>query len=369
MLNNISSSSGSWWQRFFHWIWRKKLETQVEPEISTPEPEPAPREPEPEPKPEPQPEFTQEESKRKHKEHDYTNYYLRRDISDTVNSILDTLENLTARGAWDIEVQMRCLEELWGCDFLLLDREIGERMKGGDQWSAVESKGNEAELAEILWPVDYATVKPMEGGVELFRIKSVTAKEVRGQGLIIVTKKILHYWIAQLRYDANSWEAVDGYLGLVNDKWVILRDIPMAKKHRLDRHETVARIMASMLTARYEWHVALGTIPGGPRVLLPTNPSGCLQLFKNRDKVGNRRDSLKHWVLEHWRDHTEHGLAFVCNHLRGNTKFRWSDFNCELFVSAFDLEKNEYFKTQAKEWRSQRKHNRAKVHLKRTKRP
>ena len=125
--------------------------------------------------------------------------------------------------------------------------------------------------------------------------------------------------------------------------------------------------MSVAFSARYEWHVAFGTIPKGPRVLLPTNPAGCLQLFKNRDKTQGkkRRSALRHWVEQHYRDFAEVGIAFVCHHLRGHTQFMWSGFNCELFVSAYDLEKNEAFKQQAHEWRAQRKHNRVRVHIKR----
>jgi uncharacterized protein YdaU (DUF1376 family) len=39
--------------------------------------------------------------------------------------------------------------------------------------------------------------------------------------------------------------------------------------------------------------------------------------------------------------------------------------SCELFVSASDLRKNEFFKMQASEWRAKRQHNRVRVHLKR----
>jgi hypothetical protein len=100
----------------------------------------------------------------------------------------------------------------------------------------------------------------------------------------------------------------------------------------------------------------------GPRLLLPTNPTASLQLFRNRERVAGetRRQKLKHWVSEHWRD-GETSLEYVCNHLRGNTRFQWYDLECELFVSEYDLHMASFFKAQASEWRSRRVHNLAKL--------
>lgn len=77
-----------------------------------------------------------------------------------------------------------------------------------------------------------------------------------------------------------------------------------------------------------------------------------------------RRAALRHWVREHYRETKVTGLAFVCNHLRGKTIFQWRSLACEIFVSAFDLEKSEFFKKQAADWRANRKHNSVKFRLK-----
>ncbi len=158
--------------------------------------------------------------------------------------------------------------------------------------------------------------------------------------------------------------------GLLNESWKVLNtDIVTPDPRELDsfndRH--IRTIFAGKLTSRYSWHVAFGSEPGS-RAVLPTSPRGCLELFRGRDlSLGeNRRSALRHWVNEHYRDRSNDpgAMAYVCEHLRGNTRFVWNGLPCELMVSEYDLEKNEFFKTRAAEWRAARVHNRVKVRLK-----
>jgi len=304
-----------------------------------------------------------------HKEHDFTYHYLRKDLADTIDSILGRLEHLhkAAREYYDIDIDN--LENLWGCDFLLVDRDLGERMKGGDKWSAIDNAST-SEMVEVIWPIDHAFVKLWDddGGnvINLVRLTSVTAKQVRGK-INKIYPKMLRMLLAIVSPE-GVWTTVDYHLGLTKDAWVFIDNFEgIARKSRDKYRSVVDYVLPMILTARYEWHVAFGTIPGGPRVLIPTNPTACLQLFRNRDRDPNatRRAKLRHWVEEHWRENEEQGLAFVCAHLRGHTEFNWSGLACELFVSEYDLEKNELFKAQAKEWRSRRQHNRVRVHIKR----
>jgi len=343
------------------------------PPPTRPVPPPAPEPPRPQAEAQPEPEQSGEPPSIKHR--DTTYLHLRRELVDIGQYMLDRFENLhTHRSAAEYSKNdLNLLAELWGCDFLVMDPDLGKRMKGGDKWSAIGGEGNEAELAEALWPIDYAIAYQADSeeldksdpGVILYRIHTVTARQVRGK-VRRVAHKMIHYVVGCF-HDDGTWTVFDGYAGMIGKKWILLQpeadDWPVEIKH--ERNDWFAKIMSCALTARYEWHVAFGTIPGGPRLLFPTNPTAALNLFKYRDKMPgkNRRQMLKHWVEQHWRD-TVADLQYVCNHLRGHTHFNWCGFGCELFVSAFDLEKNEVFKKEAKAWRAQRKHNRVRVHIK-----
>jgi len=318
------------------------------------------------------------EPAKERKEHDFTYHYLRGDVASAAMKILNRLENLSNYKSDDDRAErLRVLEQLWGCDFLLFDREIGERMKGGDRWTTVSA--TQEEHAELSWPVDFAVASftpKMSYSEEaektdllsLMRLRSISMREARGR-VTRVAKRMLHVSIAQVA-EGGWWDTADTVVGLTGDKWVRIaagHNTSAAASYNNWVDQAVRSVVPSILTARYEWHVALGTIKGGPRVLLPTNPAQCLKLFKNRDVDGgkSRREKLRHWVEEHWRDKEEVGLAYVCAHLRGHTKFTWAGFDCELFPSAFDLEKCEEFKKQAAEWRSRRQHNQSvRVHLK-----
>jgi hypothetical protein len=312
-------------------------------------------------------------SPKRHRDSTYT--HLRRDLAATADYVLDRFEHLAKHKAEYTPEDVKLLGDLWGCDFLMLDRNLGERMKGGDRWSTATTIGDENDLAEMLWPIDYAIALDMasydkfhddkEKGIILYRIRSATAKEMRSK-VAKVVPKMVHYVIGHF-YDNGHWSIVEGVAGLMAGKWVLLHidAESLSLEIKRDRTEWITTIMASALTARYEWHVAFGTVTDGPRLLFPTNPGAALHLFRNRDVAPGRvrRDQLKHWVEQHWRDNMD-DLAYVCHHLRGHTRFRWNGFGCELFVSEYDLEKNAFFKQQAKEWRAQRQHNRVRVHLK-----
>lgn len=368
-----------WWHKFVLRFRTIEIEAAI-PKPPPPPPRPMPPPPQPEPpRPqaqaaEPEPEQPGEPPSKQRKKYDSSYIHLRRDLAQTAEYMLDRFEKLHKLPGNEYFDSHRLLDDLWGCDFLLFDKELGERMKGGDKWSVVDDVGT-TELAEAVWPIDYAVAyetsitdeSEISEGVQLYRMHTVTAKDIRGK-VTRVAPKMIRYLMGDF-YDNGYWCVCEGYAGLINDRWILLHngsdDYPLQIKR--ERHNFVFKVMHSIFAARYEWHVAFGTIPGGPRILLPTNPTAALHLFKNREKAPGktRRDILKHWVEEHWRD-TLADLQFVCNHLRGHTIFNWSGFGCELFVSAYDLEKNEIFKKEAKAWRAQRKHNRVRVHLKKT---
>jgi hypothetical protein len=378
----------AWWARLIAWFWRRPDRTipnlrALHDELSRdgpPLPQPTQEvvgQPSIEveqpsmPVEEPQPQPEAVEPERVKRKYDTTNLYLRRDLADKAIRVLDRFEKLSPRRhedrAYDAN-EIEILENLWGCDFLLWDLDLIQRLEGGDRWTALDPKGVEDEMAEAVWPMDFAIAQDYDTHVTLMRVVSAKPSELRGR-VRQVYPKMARVYYGQFG-DSGTWNTHIAYLGLAGKRWVVVDENIRYHQSRIGfrnwAHAIASRVSSVALTERYEWHVAFGTIPGGPRLLLPTNPGGCLQLFKNRDVAPGkaRRDVLKHWVEEHWRDYEESGVAYVCHHLRGHTRFAWSGFDCELFVSAFDLEKNEYFKNQAKEWRAQRKHNRVRVHLK-----
>jgi hypothetical protein len=156
-------------------------------------------------------------------------------------------------------------------------------------------------------------------------------------------------------------------MGLLNNKWRVLDGMFVDDGHcrsynknfRDQADQAINMAISCALTARYSWHVAFeGKF--GTRLVIPTTPSGCLKMFKDRKGPSEgRRKALKHWVANHYRVSSadERDLHYVRDHLRGNTLFNWKGINCELLVSQYDLEKNELFREQADQWRSQRKHN------------
>src|SRR5215831_1185547 len=116
------------------------------------EPMPIATEPEPIAPPQPGP--------RTGETHDFTYHHLRRDLADIAADTLEHFEIISARTAEDAYFDMPRLEEMWGRDYLLLDRNLGERMKGGDKWGAIDN-ASAKELTEVVWPVSIGVAYPI----------------------------------------------------------------------------------------------------------------------------------------------------------------------------------------------------------------
>ena len=306
---------------------------------------------------------------------------LRNALDDAVSDLIERIAGINISNMEDrlgVSEYESALSYLHGCDFHYIDR-LAERMEGGSRWYHQATTPAEAkDIQDISWPIDIAIVcESRDGCLNFDRMTTVTAAELRGLAKIFAPRMAM-LANACLKPD-GTWYAQKSPIGLINGKWTPLNagmtrqvnaDTEVLEFFNQQRRKEVsdaAMLLQSVaITERYSWHVALGR-KNGPRICLPTNPRGCLELFKTREKRDdeNRRAALKHWVQNHYRESEDGGLAYVRDHLRGATEFTWRDLDCEIFVSQFDLEKNEFFKHQADQWRSQRQHNRVKVRIKR----
>lgn len=260
------------------------------------------------------------------------------------------------------------------CDFLLLNE-----MTLGDDWQVLvaDAKGN----AEAQWPIDVSMVnrREEEGYSLLMRVATVFPADVRGSVRMCPPKMvaIVCCWI----YDTGKCASETRIAGLVGGRWVDIEHAQVTtrgghmwrKTHEDQRmaeevHNSVWMATAAALTMRYSWHVAVG-FDDGPRLLLATDPQGVRALLKDREvsEGAARRAAMRNWVREHFRQHRVEAdaLTYVREHLRGSTRCRWYGYDCEVLVSAFDLERNEWLGRQAADWRAARQHNRVRLRVKR----
>jgi hypothetical protein len=323
---------------------------------------------------------------------------LRKDVAEHAAIILNRFEELRIRGGTDkVFYELPLLGDLIGGDFWLYSGSAGgdllARMAGGDKYS---KSGNiePSELAAAAWPLDCGIVGYHEARadddeydinlahVAMQWIKTVTPKEMRGK--VRMTSPKMVRVVSGTFGDNGRWRVNEYVLGLINNKWINLGEGMESERQtggylkfrRLSDdpewcNKLMSHVTAEAIESRYRWHAAFGVAgdPEGPRLLLPTNPNYALKLFRDREVADgmDRRTALRHWVEKHLRESNEHTTAYVRDHLRGHKDFGWSGFDCELMVSAYDLEKNEAFRLEAEHWRAVRKHNRVKVHLKRSK--
>lgn len=303
---------------------------------------------------------------------------LRRKIADETNLFLETISNLRLKKLDDSRGWRDARES---CSFLandFIDLRFAEQMPGGGKWLALPTEGEEAEFARTIWPIEIGVVTRSEEDdtTRFTYILSAEPRDLRGK-INIVPRQIVvvhHAYITK-----KVWWAEKYYAGLVSGKWRLLDNNMMSERwtgmgsaltvgRRQGRahdevNEVVSMLFSIALTHRYYWHVALGCGPEGTRIVLPTNPTSCLEFFRDRNAIGHRRKALRHWVGNHFRN-AEKDICYVRDHLRGTTNFNWHGLQCELMVSEFDLEKNEAFRLEAEQWRSRRGHNRIRVKIK-----
>jgi hypothetical protein len=282
--------------------------------------------------------------------------------------------------------QRLSLEHMANKDLLYFDHI--ETMPGGSEWCALDPDGDERELVEAQWPVSIGmvmskTTEDQRPYYHMLHFETVEPALLRGK-VRFVPRYVGVLSTCHLFAD-GEWFAEVTPVGLIGERWAML-DVGMrsesvrsintttyskerrsSERSRDEVNRSAAMAVSLALTERYSWHAALGSSKGGPRLVLPTNPKGCLALFSDREKRDEekRRAALKHWVHNHFRASDKEGLEYVRDHIRGATKFNWYGLGCELMVSEFDLEKNDAFREQAAEWRKQRKHNRVRVRVKR----
>jgi|SRR5215472_1798092 len=303
-------------------------------------------------------------------------FRLREAIARDANKMLDALLTLSYRNTERLALrdQADCLEQLYNRDFMFFDH--AHTMPGSSEFF-FNPTGEEAEFAQAVWPIDCGVAITKEDGLDFYHIETTNPAELRGKIKLVPSKIVT---LRNVHIGSDDWFADTRYVGLFANNWIFIDQgitqqqarggvnyhrVRLASSHlRQEVQDTVGMMFSVAFNARYAWHAALG-VANGPRLLIPTNPSGCLALFANRKKgdAEARRAALRHWVHNHYRENDQ-DLIYVRDHLRGTVDFEWYDLIGEIRVSEFDLEKNEAFKREADEWRRKRRHNRVRVRLK-----
>lgn len=284
-------------------------------------------------------------------------------------------------------VDRAALRNIWPSDFVVID---GKGADDDDSHPEFLLPKTGTEAAELSWPLDISYVIP-DGGLHdtitnvvhdaivFKRLATIKPPDVRGITKLVPQKMLA---LSSACIVGTAHNADLDLIGLIGGKW---QQLPLVKKtiargnswysieseggyNNARINNEVILVSGVKLTTRYNWHIAIGFSETGPRVLFPTSARGAIVLLQNRElEPGrSRRQAIRHWVSEHWRDNSydEGALIYVRKHLRGHTQFIWNGLFAEVLVSEYDLEKNELFKQEAALWRARRKHNRVHVRLK-----
>jgi len=224
-----------------------------------------------------------------------------------------------------------------------------------------------------VYPLDFACVFGDQGGVDTTTRISLIQKPNIGKARMLrkdllppdIDDKVMRIQSTDTYINFNFAMFSDGSIGCnlpygrFPDGWRAIALLASGAnlewtESRTDQiNNLIEETLAQSNFSRNHWHAALNR-PGNrfPRIVIPTSPTGCLDLFRSRDLAPGerRRSALRHWVNEHYRERSTdpRKLAYVREHLRGNQLFKWNGLDCELMVSAADIDKNEMFRVRPK---------------------
>lgn len=225
---------------------------------------------------------------------------------------------------------------------------LGEEEMGPARFSTVPFRRYPEDAERIAKHIDVTLLTNIDDQDDhdsrfaLSRWRTVPAESVRGKirGAAPINVEMS---TAIIQKDL-SYVTARTYLGRVGQSFRVLEytDPRIGKLDAANRlyHERTTMIALSVAVVRhYSWGVRF-SYPGAPGVHFSTDPSGAAALLAVRDvKKGVRRQSILHWVAEHWRKRRADPTAFtkVREHMRGKTVFSWDGLQCEVVPSAADL--------------------------------
>lgn len=277
-------------------------------------------------------------------------------------------------------------------DFYLVASPLLSQLAPGGRYATQHPPANFYD-AEI----DFACVGEDENGIYASRVATMTdadAERHRAElralaaGFVGERGDYLNDWLAAVGDERPLFFFADGWFpkdatsrafaykcARIDDRWAQVDYTGDGAALGWDENSEplYQRRIMEVFVARAEhrdyWHVALSRPDKeSPRLVIPTNPAGCLDLFRGRDLSPGekRRSALRHWVNEHFRERSADpgAVDYVREHLRGVRLFTWNGLACELMVSESDMEKNEFFKTKTAGWRAMRAHNRVRLRVK-----
>lgn len=252
-------------------------------------------------------------------------------------------------------------------DLLLTDRGSSDRMMLLEALD--ESESEFVGDASAIWPINISWLHETEpdqigqehpelginlGKYRIYSVRTTSIKEAkRFKNIRRISTKMIEFMNVELTNE-GSYAPFRVVLSWIGGKWLDAHafDKPGYGSGVFDGVNEIGRIhipvsFSLALTRRYEWSVSIG-MDNSPKLTFTSDPAGLRSMFSDRDKPAdkNRRTPLRHWVSEHWRKKRScpEDRAFVLQHLRGATPFKWYGYDCVLRPSPYDLELNEKIK-------------------------
>lgn len=160
-------------------------------------------------------------------------------------------------------------------------------------------------------------------------------------------------------YQGQGWMPIDPQFQKNTGKTKTVNDWRRGEWHRYEEIKSAIDPYPEMASIaewgrRLCWHIQL-RMPQSPALLAATDPIGVRALLRMRDlpEGRTRREALRHWVKEHWRQN-RHDPSIehqVREHLRGADRCDWFGLQCQILPSEMDKGKLEMSRLKGRVWR------------------
>lgn len=175
-----------------------------------------------------------------------------------------------------------------------------------------------------------------------FSLRTATVHDLRaGRPPFLSTRRHLRFAMATIKpYSGKGSTWTRGFVGWDDKSGMWLRwGLGVRLEPDRELHDRVSMLVSLQFSQRYNWTAYLRAFEGTPRLAIACSAQDGRKLFRARDLPPGktRRDALRHWVTEHYRNaDTPIGVR---SHFRGQDTFDWRQLQCELAPSEYDRDR------------------------------
>jgi hypothetical protein len=182
----------------------------------------------------------------------------------------------------------------------------------------------------------------------IVKCREIQPSECRGR-IAFLRSLIVELSCLMVTASNKNYKSYRFYMTYVDNKWIALTSPSeygetrkIYKVYNPELHNCVMMTCAAQFSGELSWYLKIQKHKQDFSIKIPLHPEASKYLFKLREVPINkqRRPMLRNWIIEHTRTLKNNIVTDVRDHLRGNVKFDFADYECTIIPSLSDRIKN-----------------------------